>query len=93
MKRTIFLKVVAITLVLGFLSVIGAMAEEEAISGTISKNDQGQIVLSSDDGEDYLVKGQDLSGMVGKSVSVVGTLEEEADGMTLTIVSFKEVQD
>ena len=53
--------------IIGLLSVAGAMAaDEQTISGTIEKGDQG-IVLTADDGQTYMVEGKDLSAMVGKN--------------------------
>lgn len=82
----------AVVLVIGLLSVAGAMAAEETITGIVEQGDQG-IVLSADDGETYMVQGQDLSTMVGKSVKATGTLAEGTSGKTITITSVEELKE
>ncbi len=86
------LKVLAVVMIIGLFSVAGAMAAEETITGLVESGDQG-IVLSGDDGETYMVKGKDLSGMVGKSVKATGTLSEGESGKTITITSVEEIKE
>ncbi|HSO18829.1 MAG TPA: hypothetical protein VLT88_05200 [Desulfosarcina sp.] len=83
----------ALALVLGFTAAGPAIAAEETISGTVEQNDSGMIIIAADDGEDYLVKGQDLSEMVGKSVKVTGTLAEEADAKSITVMNLEEIKE
>jgi hypothetical protein len=85
-------KVMAVLLVIGFLAVSVAMAGEQIITGTVQQTDQG-IVISADDGASYLVQGQDLSAMVGKTLKATGTLEEGASGKTLTVTSVEEISE
>lgn len=85
-------KVMAVLLVIGFLSVSMAVAGEQIVTGTVQQTDQG-IVISTDDGASYLVRGQDLSALVGKTLKATGTLEEGASGKTLTVTSFEEVSE
>jgi hypothetical protein len=93
MKRNhLMWKLLAIVTIIGLLTVAGAMAAEETITGTIEQSDQG-IVLSADDGETYMVQGQDLSAMVGKSVKATGTLEEGMSGKTITVTSVEEIKE
>ena len=68
-----------------------AAAEEEIIAGTVVKTDKG-IIIEADDG-DYLVKGQDLSKMVGKLVEVTGVITESDKGDTIEVKSFEEIQE
>ena len=86
-------KILALTLVLGCLAVGNAMAAEETVTGTVAQNDSGMIIIAADDGEDYVVKGQDLSGMIGKSVKVTGTLAEEADAKSITVMNLEEIKE
>jgi hypothetical protein len=86
-------KVLVIALVMGLVAAAGAMAAEETLTGTIMKNDSGMIIVSADDGSDYLVKGENLSDMVGKSVKVTGTLSEEADAKSITVMSMEELKE
>ncbi len=85
-------KVLAVVMIIGLVSVVGAMAAEETITGLVEEGDQG-IVLSADDGETYVVQGQDLSAMVGKNVKATGTLSEGSSGKTITISSVEEIKE
>ena len=51
------------------------------------------IVISADDGEDYLVKGQDLSNMIGKTIKVTGTLEQGDDAKSITVMEIEEIEE
>ena len=94
MKRSrLVLKIIATALVLGFLTAGAVVAAEETITGMVEQNDSGMIIISADDGEDYLVKGQDLSEMVGKSVKVTGTLAEEGDAKAITVMNMEEIKE
>ena len=93
MKRNhLIWKLLVVVTIIGLLSVAGAIAAEETVTGMIEKSDQG-IVLSADDGETYMVQGQDLSEMVGKSVKATGTLAEGTSGKTITITSVEEIKE
>lgn len=93
MKRNRWIwKVLAVVMVIGLVSVAGVMAAEETLTGLVEESDQG-IVLSADDGETYMVQGQDLSAMVGKSVKATGTLSEGESGKTITISSVEEIKE
>ncbi|MBP8644681.1 MAG: hypothetical protein KBH99_01005 [Syntrophobacteraceae bacterium] len=69
-----------------------AMAvEEETIVGMVVKTDRG-IIVEADDG-DYLVKGKDLSGMVGKMVEVTGIITDSDKGETIEVKSVEEIKE
>lgn len=68
-----------------------AAAQEETIAGTVTKTDKG-IVIEAEDG-DYLVKGQDLSKMIGKMVEATGIITEGDKGDTITVKSFEEIEE
>ncbi len=91
--KSIVLKVLALMIIVGLLSVTGVIAAEETITGYVEKNDSGSIIISADNGESFMVKGQDLSGMVGKSVQVTGTLEESADGKAIMVTAVEEIKE
>jgi len=91
--KTVIGKVLALVLVLGFLVASGALAADMAITGTVDQNDSGMIILSADDGEDYLVKGKDLTDMIGKTVKVTGTLAQEGDAKSITVMELEEVAE
>ena len=88
-----FIKVLAMVTIMGLLCVAGVMAAEETITGTIEQNDAGSIIISADNGESFMVKGQDLSSMVGKSVQVTGTLEEDAGVKSIKVTAVEEVKE
>ena len=93
MKRNhLVWKLLAVVTIIGLLSVAGVMAAEETLTGVVEQGDQG-IVLTADDGETYMVQGQDLSGMVGKSVKATGTLAEGMSGKTITVTSVEEIKE
>jgi hypothetical protein len=91
--KTVIGRVLALVLVLGFLVASGALAADMAITGTVDQNDSGMIILSADDGEDYLVKGKDLTDMIGKTVKVTGTLAQEGDAKSITVMELEEVAE
>jgi len=40
-----------------------------------------------------LVKGKDLSSIIGKSVTITGILAEEGDTKTITVITLEEIED
>lgn len=66
-------------------------AEPETIAGTVVKTDKG-IIIEAEDG-DYLVKGADLSKMVGKMVEATGIITESDKGDVIDVKSFEEIQE
>ncbi|RJQ81652.1 MAG: hypothetical protein C4519_08725 [Desulfobacteraceae bacterium] len=54
------------------------------ISGTVVTTEEGIAIFSAEG--NYLVAGQDLTDLVGKNVTVTGTLEE-SPGKTIIIIS------
>jgi hypothetical protein len=91
MRRNI-LKMFAILLAISLLAAAGAIANDESVTGTIEKTDQG-IVISSKNGDTYIVMGKDLSEMVGQTVKATGTLAECQEGKTLTVISIEPAQN
>lgn len=90
MKRN-YMKWLALILIVGLLAATGAIAGDQSITGTVEKTDAG-IVISADNGDTYIVKGQDLSEMVGQTVKATGTLAESESGKTLTVISVEPVK-
>jgi len=68
-----------------------AAALEETVVGTVVKSGKG-FVIEADDG-DYVVKGKDLSKMVGKLVEVTGTITESDKGDSIEVKSVEEIQE
>ena len=86
-----WMKIVSMILIAGFLAAPLALAGDHSITGTVEQSDKG-IVITADNGDTYLVMGQDLSEMVGKTVKATGTMAEGDAGKTLTIISVEEVE-
>ncbi|MCP4745978.1 MAG: hypothetical protein GY874_07530 [Desulfobacteraceae bacterium] len=86
------MKLSILVLVFVFLAATFALAGEETISGIVAQTDQA-IVISADNGETYLIAGQDLSALAGKTVKATGTLEEGEAGKILKIISVEEVRE
>jgi hypothetical protein len=85
MKRNV-IKLFAVMLVIGMVAVAGAIAADDSITGTVEQTDNG-IVISADDGDQYIVMGKDLSSMVGQTVKATGTLAEGKSGKIITVIS------
>lgn len=68
---------------------IGGETQQE-ITGTVEKTDAG-LIIKADEG-DYLVAGQDLSGMVGKRVKATGMVAEDMGKKTLSVTSCSEMK-
>ena len=60
------------------------------IRGTVVKTEEG-IVIFSDRGS-FMVAGQDLEGLVGKNVSVIGTIEETEGKSVVNILSVSVIE-
>lgn len=85
------IKMFAILLAVGLLAAAGAIANDQSVTGTIEKTGQG-IVIATDDGDTYIVMGKDLSGLIGQTVKATGTLAENREGKTLTVISIEPVR-
>ncbi|MGA7875105.1 MAG: hypothetical protein WCA08_05540 [Desulfoferrobacter sp.] len=78
-------------LVLVSSSALLAAGQEEVIAGTLVKTDEG-IIIEADDG-DYLVKGKDLSDMIGKFVEATGYITETDQGYVIEVKKVEELQE
>jgi hypothetical protein len=74
-----------------FIPSIVSAAKEETIVGTVVKSGKG-FTIEADDG-DFVVKGKDLSKMVGKLVEVTGTITESEKGDTIDVKTVEEIQE
>jgi hypothetical protein len=88
--RSQWAKIAALVLLVGFMTTSMAIAGEESITGVVEQTDQG-IVISADDGASYLVQGQNLSAMVGKTLKATGTLSEGENGKVITVTHIEEI--
>ena len=95
MKRNkMIVKIVALTLVFGFLAAGFAMAAEETITGTLHKDNMGNFSIVTPDGQNYVVEGtKKLDSMEGKTVSVKGTVEQKGDYKAIKIMTMEEVKN
>ena len=59
--------------------------------GTVVKQGKG-FVIEADDG-DYIVKGKDVSKLVGKLVEVTGIVTESGKGDIIEVKSIQELED
>lgn len=85
-------KIMAVVAVLGLLCAFSVQAAEETISGTVQTSDDG-VIISTVDGQKYMVEGQDLSDMVGKNVKATGTLMEGDNGKTIMVTNVEEIAE
>ena len=93
MKNTVKVcKIVIFAIIIGLFSASLAAAAEETVSGTIENSDNG-IVLSTDNGDQFVIKGEDASNLVGKSVKVTGTLTEDEAVKTIDVTSIEVVSE
>jgi hypothetical protein len=88
-------KSIIVSLVSAFLMVVagsGMAIAEDSITGTIAaKGDI--IVLDAADGS-YVLEGSDMSAeMVGKKVTVTGTVAEKEDVKVINVLSIEEVKE
>ena len=66
-------------------------AQDETIVGTVVQSGKN-FVIEADDG-DYIVKGKDLTKMVGKLVEVTGKITESDKGDVIEVKSVEEIQE
>lgn len=72
-------------------NVASAAGQEETIVGTVVKSGKG-FVIEADEG-DYIVKGKDLTKLVGKLVEVTGVITESEKGDTIEVKTAEEIQE
>lgn len=63
----------------------GKEAKQVEIFGTVQNSPGGFVIMS--EGKQYLLEGQDLSGMKGKMVTIKGTVTEEGGKKILHVTS------
>lgn len=65
-------------------------AKAEEISGTVVRTEDG-IALFSDSGS-YMIAGQELGDLVGRTVKVTGTIDEGAEKPIITVISVSLIE-
>jgi hypothetical protein len=88
-------KNIIVTMVTALLIVVagsGLAIAEDSITGTITE--KGEIlVLDAADGS-YVLEGSDMAAdMVGKKVTVTGTVAEKEDVKVISVLSMKELKE
>jgi hypothetical protein len=74
------------------VATVGLAIAEESITGTISENGD-MIVLDAADGS-YILEGGDLTpDMVGKKVTITGTVAVKDDMKVLNVLSMEEAAE
>jgi hypothetical protein len=66
------------------------VSETAEITGTVMLSDAG-VVIQTDQGE-YGVTGKDLTDMAGKTVTIVGTLQESEGRQIIQVISAAEAK-
>ena len=59
----------------------------------VEEGNKGMAVSKTDDGQTFLILGQNMAPMIGKTVKVTGTLSKGKTTRSITVTSFEEVQD
>ncbi len=83
----LFLMLVSSPFVPGAISA----SQEETIVGMVVQH--GKVFVIEADEEDYIVKGKDLSKLVGKMVEATGTIIESEKGDTIEVKTVEEVEE
>lgn len=84
---------VLLAVLISFVASVGialAGADKITLKGTVEQSDNG-LIINAEDGK-YMLSGEDLSDMVGKTVEVTGTVSESDAGKTINVMSVKEVE-
>ncbi len=74
-----------------FITGSAAAQREETILGPVVKSGNNYII-EADDG-DYIVKGKDVSKLVGKLVEATGIITQSAKGDVIEIKSIEDIQE
>jgi hypothetical protein len=86
-----FLMSILVLLAISLSGGLCAAEQQETISGRVVKSDGG-IIIEADDG-DYLTRGMDLSGMLGKVVEVTGIVIETDRGYLIDVKTAEELEE
>lgn len=102
MKRSnVFKMAMALIVILGFgllITTAAISAEkgkevEETIQGMVEKSDKGMPMIKTDDGQTFMILGQNMAALVGKSVKVTGKLSKGKKTRSIVVTHFEEVND
>jgi hypothetical protein len=86
LKSKRFFAVILCLLVFGMALGSPAFGQEKmTLSGTVQMGDSGPV-LEGDDGQNYILDGDRIEEMEGKTVTVTGLVEASEDGSRIMIV-------
>ncbi len=96
-KNNFFRLAMALVVVVGLLITTSAIAAEKAkaeetIQGMCEQGEKGTPVIKTADGQVFMVLGQNLTPMIGKTVKVTGTLSKGKATRSIMVTRFEEVQ-
>jgi hypothetical protein len=83
--------VIFVYLLFTCMSEVVLAAHEDQMEGFVVKNEK-DFVIEADDG-DYIVRGKDLSKLIGKMVFVTGIITESPRGDIIGIRSIESMED
>lgn len=98
-KSNVFKLALALFVIFGLLITASALAAEKAknvdetIQGMVEKSDKGMPMIKTDDGQTFMILGQNMAAMVGKTVKVTGTLSKGKKTRSIVVTHFEEVAD
>ncbi len=65
-------------------------SSEISLTGAVEKTDTGMVIKVAD--TNYIVAGENLEPLVGKTVKVTGTLSDGKAGKTINVLSYEEIK-
>jgi hypothetical protein len=66
---------------------------KQTIQGVLEEGSKGMTVIKMDDGQAFIVLGQNMRPMIGKTVKVTGTLSKGKSTRSIVVTSFEEIQN
>ena len=89
--RVFLSTIILVSLLFTCMSEMVLAAHEEQIEGFVVKNGK-DFVIEADEG-DYIVRGKDISKLVGKMVFGTGVITESPKGDIIDIKSIESMED
>ena len=94
MKReTTWRKLTVLFVVAGFVALMGCSAADQTFTGTVEQTDMGLVLKTSDGADTYrVIDKPDVRALVGKKVTLTGTLMERESGKAISVSSFEVLE-
>jgi len=89
--RVFLTTVIVLSLLFTCMSEMVLAAHEEPMEGFVAKKGKN-FVIEADDG-DYIVRGKDLSKLIGKMVFLTGIITESSKGDIIDIKSIESMEN